>query len=524
MTKVYASREDMHRRLMRGVNILADNVAATLGPAGRNVILHKKGHNPLITKDGVTVANFVDLEDPVENTAAQIIKQAAAATNTLAGDGTTTSTVLAREMMRSAQRYLAAGVSPVEIKRGMDKAAAAIVENLKGIARPIASLEDIEHIATISANGDISIGKLVSMAVDAVGKDGAITIEEARSMETTLDMVEGFRFDSGYFAKSFVTEERRGAMVYENAMLLVTDHRVENVEDILPALEIAARESRPFVIIAEEVEGQALAALIMNTARGQMKVAAVKAPKYGEERRNILQDLAISVGATFISRDSGMPLSQVKLGHFGRCKKIESLRSFTTILGGDADWEKVEERIETLKEEIHQNEDYGMQACERIQERITRLASGIAIIRVGAATEVEMLEKKHRVEDALEAVYSAQQEGTVPGGGVALIQSTRNLKVDVENEEQAVGVTIIKAAAYAPLMQMAENAGESPDLILSKVLGSKKNKGWNFTSGKLEDLYVAGIIDPVKVTRVALLNSVSAASTLITTNFSIVET
>ena len=524
MTKEYASHEDMHRKLMRGVNILADNVASTLGPAGRNVILHKQGQNPFVTKDGVTVANFVDLEDPVENAAAQIIKQVAANTNQLAGDGTTTSTVLAREMMRSAQKYLATGASPVEIKRGMDKAATAIVENLKGLSKPIASLEDIEHIATISANGDKSIGKLVSMAVDAVGKDGAITIEEARSMDTTLDMVEGFRFDSGYFAKSFVTDERRNAMVYENALLLVTDHRVENVEDILPALEIAARESRPFVIVAEEVEGQALAALIMNTMRGQMKVAAVKAPRYGEERRNILKDLAISVGATFISRDSGTHLKQVKLEHFGRCKKIESLRSFTTILGGDADWEKVEERIETLKEEIRQNDEYGLAGAEQIQERITRLSSGIAIIRVGAATEVEMLEKKHRVEDALEAVYSAQQEGTVPGGGTALIQATKSLSVEVDNEDQQIGVAIVKAAANAPLMQMARNAGESPEIILSKVVASKKNKGWNFATGKLEDLYVAGIIDPAKVTRVALLNSVSAASTLITTNFSIVET
>ena len=511
MTKNYASGKTLHEKILKGVNTLADNVASTLGPRGRNVILQKNDGNPVVTKDGVTVANFVELEDPIENVGAQIIKQAASYTNTNAGDGTTTSTVLAREMLNKAQRYLAAGSSPIELKRGIDKAVAAIVDRLADLSRPVESDEDIRHIATISANGDTSIGDMIAMAVDKVGANGAITVEEGKTMETNLDIVEGFRFDSGYFAKAFVTDERRQAVVYDDALVLVTNHKVDLVEDILPVLELVAREGRPFIIVAEEVEGQALAALIMNTMRGSMKVAAVKAPRYGQERRAIMEDLSISLGATFVSRESGMKLQDVKLKDLGRCKKVEVLKNWSTIVDGRGDWE----------EEIRQSED--MAECTRLQERITRLASGIAVIRVGAPTEIEMIEKKHRIEDALEAVRSAQMEGTVPGGGTALLRASHKLKVKTDNSDQAMGAQIVKQACQAPLRQMAYNAGESSDLIVDKVSSLKGDRGWNFATGKVVDMYEAGVIDPVKVTRNALQNAASVASTLVTTNHAIVE-
>ena len=424
-------------------------------------------------------------------------------------------------MLNKAQRYLAAGSSPIELKRGIDKAVAAIVDRLADLSRPVESDEDIRHIATISANGDTSIGDMIAMAVDKVGANGAITVEEGKTMETNLDIVEGFRFDSGYFAKAFVTDERRQAVVYDDALVLVTNHKVDLVEDILPVLELVAREGRPFIIVAEEVEGQALAALIMNTMRGSMKVAAVKAPRYGQERRAIMEDLSISLGATFVSRESGMKLQDVKLKDLGRCKKVEVLKNWSTIVDGRGDWDEVEKRIEILKEEMRQSED--MAECTRLQERITRLASGIAVIRVGAPTEIEMIEKKHRIEDALEAVRSAQMEGTVPGGGTALLRASHKLKVKTDNSDQEMGAQIVQQACQAPLRQMAYNAGESADLIADKVSSLKGDKGWNFATGKVVDMYEAGVIDPVKVTRNALQNAASVASTLVTTNHAIVE-
>jgi len=522
MSRHYESGPGLNQKILSGVNKLADNVASTLGPKGRNVILYQKGGTPIITKDGVTVAKFIEFDDPFENVGAQIIKQAAQNTNINAGDGTTTSTVLAREILVQAQKYLATGVSPVELKRGMDKAVTEIVKNLDELSIPVSSLQDIKHIATIAANGDKTIGDLVSTAIDMVGKDGSITIEESKSLITTLDTVEGFRFDSGYFSKSFVTDERRGAVVYENPLILVTDYRIEQLEEVLPILEVVARENKPFIIVAEEVEGQALAALIMNTVRGSMKIAAVKAPRYGEERRGILQDLCISTGATFISRSSGINLSDTKLEHLGRAKKIDIIKNNTTIIDGDADWDKVGNRIESLKEEITQTDD--IHECERLQERVTRLASGVAIIKVGAASEIEMIEKKHRVEDALEAVRSAQQEGIVAGGGTALVRAAYKLKVTTDNDEQNLGVEIIKNSLTAPLRQMALNAGESPDLIINKILKTKNTRmGWDFSTGAMTNMYEAGIIDPTKVTRNALENAASVSSTLLTTNYAIVE-
>jgi len=522
VTKHYDSGASLGEKILRGVNRLTDNVASTLGPRGRNVILQEPGGNPIITKDGVTVAQFINFEDPFENAAAAVIKQAAAQTNSQAGDGTTTATVLAREVLTEAQRYIASGASPVELKRGMDLAVTEIVDTLKNMAVEISKVEEIANIASISANNDTVIGELIATAVDKAGKNGAITIEEARSMETSLDLVEGFRFDAGYAATAFINEERRGVVKYTEApLLLVTDYKVDAVDQILPILEVVARESRPFVIVAEEIEGQALAALIMNAMRGTMKIAAIKAPRYGEERRSILKDLATSVGATFVSREGNIKLSDTKLEHLGIAKSIEITKNETTIMGGKGSTNDIEERIETLKAELGNTES--MHECERIQERITRLASGIAIIRVGASTEVEMIEKKHRIEDALEAVRAAQEEGIVPGGGVPLIRATAITQFEVDNEDQALGVEIIRKAVFAPLRQMAQNSGESPDIIQTIVGNLEGAEGYDFRSRTTCDLLESGVIDPVKVARCALQNAVSAAGTLITTNHAIIQ-
>lgn len=521
MSKQYCDGRNLSEALLKGANILADNVSSTLGPRGRNVILQEKGKTPIITKDGVTVANFIELSDPFENLGVQVIKQASQQTATLAGDGTTTSVVLSRAILREAQRYLTAGVSPIELKRGIDKAVESIVVRLAQIAKPISSEEDIEHVASISANNDRTIGKLIATAVDKVGKDGSITIEEARSVDTSLDIVEGFRFDSGYLAGAFINDERRGVVKYEDPYILVTDRKFDSVQDMLPVLELIAREGKPFVIVADEIEGQALAALIMNAMRGTMKVAAVKAPRYGEERRNIMKDLAISVGANFIATENGTKMSDVKLKDFGRAKKIEIAKSLTTIVGGQGKMEEIDKQIDIIKAELQQTEN--IYECERLQERITRLASGIGIIRVGAATEVEMIEKKHRIEDALEAVRSAQQEGIVPGGGIALIRATEGLEVATDNEEQALGVKIVLRAAEEPIRQMALNAGESPDIIVSMVKSEVFDAGYDFLNRRVIMMVETGIIDPVKVTRCAIQNAASAAGTLITTNYSIVQ-
>lgn len=521
MAKKFESKKTLQQKIFTGVNLLADNVASTLGPKGRNVILHLKNSNPVITKDGVTVAKFIELEDPFENVGAQIVKQAATQTNMDAGDGTTTSTVLSRAILQEAQKYLAAGVPPIDIKRGIDKAVITIVEELKKQAIPIASKEDIEHIATISANGDKTIGKLIAKAIDLAGKDGAITIEEARSAETSLDVVEGFRLNSGYLAGAFINDEKRNAVIYENPLFLITDGKIESIDEIMPLLEIISREGRPFVIVAEDIEGQALAALIMNAVRGTLKVAAIKAPYYGRERRNILKDLAVSVGATYVTIESELKLKDVELQHLGVAKKIEILKNTTTIVDGKGDLEGVEKQIELLKNELEQTES--LYECERIQERITRLASGIAIIRVGAATEIEMIEKKHRIEDALGAVKSAQEEGIVAGGGVAILRASKGLKIKTNNDDQQLGVNIVLEAVKEPIRQMARNAGDSPDLILAKVLRMRPENGWDFSTGKAVNMLNAGIVDPAKVVRCALQNAASTISILITTDHAIVE-
>lgn len=520
--KQYESGRKLNEKIMNGVNKLADAVGATLGPRGRNVII--KGHNtkPLITKDGVTVAKFVDFDDPFENLGAQIIKQASEETNVAAGDGTTTSTMLARAILDKSQSHLVAGVSPIEIKRGIDLAVGVITEKIKEKAKPVSSKEEIEQIATISANGDKGIGALIGSAVDAVGKDGAITIQEAKSNDTSLELSEGFRFDSGLLANAFITDERRGAMRHNDCLMLVTDRAITTIDEILPVLELAARDGRPFIIVAEDISGQALAAMIMNAMKGTMKVAAIKAPRYGEERRNILSDLSISIGATFISRESGIPLKNVKLSHLGTAQTVEASKFFTTIVGGNQDEEEVETRIASLKQEME--EESSMAKCEKIQERITRLASAIAIIKVGGLTEVEMIEKKHRIEDALEAVNSALDEGIVAGGCSTLLRIVKNIEVAVENTDQSVGVDIVKQAVREPFRKMLSNAGLSPDIYLEKVENHRnKNSGVDVSTGEIVNMFTYGIIDPSKVIRCSLQNAASAASTLLLTDHAIVE-
>ena len=521
MIRKFSNGYELNSKILDGINKLADNVATTLGPKGRNVILfHKEQGVPVITKDGVTVAKFVELEDPFENVGAQIVKQAAEQSATRAGDGTTTATVLTRAILQRAQKYLTAGVSPIEIKRGMDKASEAIVDKLKEVAIPVRSEEDIRHIATISANNDKSIGRLVSTAVDSAGKDGSVLVEEARSLKTSLDMIEGFRFDSGYLSSTFINNERNGTVEYDNPLIAVTDEKIETIEQILPTLELAARDNRPLLIVAD-MEGQALAAVIANAVRGTMKIAAVKPPRYGEERRSILKDLCSSTGATFVTRENSLSLKQIQLTHFGQSKSISLNKSWTTIVGGTGNHEEIDKRIEALKVEIKDTDS--LKECERIQERITRLASGVAVIRVGAATEVEMIEKKHRIDDALEAVRSAQEEGIVAGGGVALLRTSTGLHVETDNEEQSIGAKIILDAVEEPLRQMAKNAGKSPDLIVDRVRHLTGNKGYNFMTDDVVNMLDEGIVDPVKVTRCALQNAVSVASTLITTSHAIVS-
>jgi chaperonin GroEL len=519
--KHYNQGQTLTQKILEGVDILADNVATTLGPRGRNVALyHKEEDLPVITKDGVTIAKFIELEDPFQNLGARVIKQAAEETVSSAGDGTTTATVLARAILKEAQKYLHSGVSPVELKRGIDKATSVLIDRLTEMSRPIQTVDDIRHIATISANNDKAIGELIATAIDKAGKDGSVLVEEARSMKTSLDLIEGFTFDSGYVSNTFITDQRNATVNYDNPMILITDESIEHVEQIMPTLELAARDNRPLVLIANDIEGQALAALIANAVRGTMKVCAVKAPKYGEERRNILKDLCTSTNATFITRENSLTLRDVKLTHFGQCKNINVTKTWTTVVGGKGNVQKIDETIETIKAQIRQTDN--LSECERLQERVTRLAAGVAVIKVGAQTEIEMIEKRHRIDDSLEAVRAAQEEGIVPGGGVALIRACAGLFVETDNEEQSLGAQVVLKACEVPLRQMAKNAGESPDIIVTSVKESEADTGYDFLNRELISTYEKGIIDPCKVTKCALQNAASAAGTLLTTSHAIV--
>ena len=515
--------DDIRQRLLNGANKLADAVASTLGPRGQNVILYKRGADPVITKDGVSVARVVELDDDYEQAAVEVLRQAALETERTSGDGTTTSTVLARAILTSANKHIAAGASSIDVKRGIDLAVEAICDNITDMSQPVSSEEEIRHVATVSANGDETIGTLIASAVDAAGKDGAITIEESRSLETSMDVTEGFQFDGGYVSPQFVTDERRGVIDYRDCLILVTDESLDNVDEMLPILEVVARDGRPFVIVAEQIEGQLLAALIINRMRNNMKIAAIKAPRYGEERRNILQDLALVTGATFVSKDSGLKLSKVKLEHLGSAKRVEATKYHTTIADGDTDYDELEKRIDILKTHLRDTES--LQEAERIQDRITRLSSGVAVIRIGGATEIEVTEKKHRVEDALEAVRSAQEEGVVAGGGTALLKATANLNLDPKSEDQLRGAQALVESCLSPIAQILKNADISSDIVVTSLSHDdhEKNVGFNVRSEKFEDLLEAGVIDPAKTVKCALRNAASAAGTLLTTNCAVLR-
>lgn len=521
MTKKYEGSKVLQEKVLSGVEKLSDIVSSTLGPGGRNVILQQKDKRPIITKDGVTVARFVDFEDPFENVGAQILKQVSAQTAIEAGDGTTTSTLLAHRMLKESQKYLSSGVSPTEMKRGMEIAGKDVVDFILSKSSSVSSLEDIENIATVSSNNDKVIGKLIAKAVDLAGKNGAITIEDSKSYETELDLTEGFIFESGYLSSQFITDEMRKVAKHNDCLLFITDWKLETVEPILPVLELAAREKKPLIIVADDIEGQLLAALIMNSIRNSMKIVAVRAPYYGEEKRNVLSDLSIATGGKFFTRENSLDFSGFSLSDFGRCKAVEIGKMQTAIIGGKGSVKDIEKRSEDLKDLIKETND--LEECKRIQERITRLSSGVVSIRVGGSSEVEVIEKKHRIEDALEAVRSAQAAGTHPGGGTTLLKASRLIKTPRLSEDQKVGYEIVLKSLSSPFEKICENLDLESQVLAERVVRSKDGYGLDVKTKKVVDLRSVGVIDPAKVTIAAVKNSISVVSTLITTKNAIVE-
>lgn len=527
MKKIESDME-LLRKISSGSKKLAAAVGSTLGPRGRTVALSPSGGPVILTKDGVTVAKFFELEDPFENLGVHILKQASIETCSVAGDGTTTSTILANSIVQNCSKYLSAGISAMALKRGVDRAVKEVVSELDSMARPISSFAEIEAIATISANGDRTVGSMVAEAVDSVGKDGSITIEESKSRDTILDLVEGFRLAGGYYSSSFVTDKRLNLVKYSNPLVLVTDHRIDTVEQILPVLQFVAREGRPLIIVAEELEGQALAACIMNSIKGTMKVAAIKPPGYGEERKETLKDLAIALGARFVSVALGDKLESVVLTDLGETKKVEIGPHSSTFIGGSGKLEEVSQHLESLRNLLAEAPDLSL--AERIQERVTRMASAVAIIRVGGMTDVEVTERKHRIEDALEAVRASLEEGIVVGGGMALVyasETLRELSRELRGTDEEYGVRIIQEALFSPFQALSLSADMSHEVILDKLpmSGKKKdiNRGYDFHSLRYSDLVADGVVDPVKVTKRALLNAASAASLVITTSYAIIE-
>jgi len=521
--KIYESGKILREKLLLGISKLEKNVGSTLGPRGRNVILSGKNKQPIITKDGISVCRFMELEDPFENVAVQIAKQAAEKTNSSSGDGTTTTTIIACNIFKHAQPFLAAGISPIDLKRGIDRAIETLTTKLSESSKQVTSQNEIFRIATISANGDETIGHLIADAVDKVGRDGSVLIQEGKSFKTTFDIIDGLRIDGGFGSPQFITNERKGIMTHSDPYFFVTDYRIDTVQQILPVLEIAARENKPLIIIAEEIEGQALAAIVANSLRGTMAVGTLSVPKYGEEKRLLIADLAIALGATLISRTNPkQSLDKVRISDLGHAGSIESSKNHTSIINSKGDPVKIKNRIEDLKEEIIRTDD--LYHCARLQERITRLSGGVAIINVGANTEIEMIEKKHRIEDALEAVRSALEEGITPGGGTTLAKLANDTKdIEVDFKTHKYGVEIVLLACQAPLRTIIENSGGKPDLVISMVLDSKKDECYDAVNEKIVNAFDSGIIDPVKVVRVALQNAGSVASTLLTTDHCIVE-
>ena len=523
--------DEARQKIKAGIDKLANAVKATMGPGGRNVVLERKFGSPVVTKDGVTVAKEIELPDPVENIGAQLVKEVAQKTADKAGDGTTTATVLAQAIYSEGLRYITAGDNAIEVKRGIDEAVKVIVDELKNISKPVETKEQIAQVATISANYDREIGELIAEAMDKVGKEGVITVEEAKGLETTLEVVEGMQFDRGYLSPYFVTDPDKMECVLENPYILIYGKKISNIRELLPVLEGVAREGRPLLIIAEDVEGEALATLVVNKLRGTLQVCAVKAPGFGERRKAMLQDIAILTGGTAILEDLGIKLENVTLDMLGQADKVVVDKEHTTIIGGKGKAEDIEGRIKQIKAELEKaTSEYDK---EKLQERLAKLAGGVAIIKVGAATEAELKEKKGRVEDALHATRAAVEEGIVPGGGTALIAAAQKLddlikKFDENGEvDKKHGVEIVKKAIESPLRQIADNAGYSGQVVVEKVKELIKEKGheygFNARKGDFENLVEAGIIDPTKVERVALQNAASAAGLLLTTEATVTE-
>src|SRR5580765_8189706 len=514
MAKQITYGEESRQAILRGVNQLANAVKVTLGPKGRNVVLDRKFGSPTITKDGVTVAKEIDLKDPLENMGAQMVREVASKTSDTAGDGTTTATVLAQAIYREGAKNVVAGANPMDIKRGIEKAVEMITAEIKKMAKPVSG-NMVAQVGTISANNDETIGKIIAGAMDKVGKDGVITVEEAKTLETSLDVVEGMQFDRGYLSAYFVTDPERMEVALENPVILIHEKKISSMKDLLPVLEQVARLGRPLLIIAEDIEGEALATLVVNKLRGTLQAAAVKAPGFGDRRKAMLEDIAILTGGKAITEDLGIKLENIKLDDLGKAKKVTIDKDNTTIVEGGGSTGAIEGRVKQIRAQVEDTtSDYDR---EKLQERLAKLVGGVAVIKVGAATETEMKEKKARVEDAMHATKAAVEEGIVPGGGVALIRASKALEGMKLEGDQKVGVDIIRKAIEEPLRWIATNAGQEGSIVVQKVKEAKGDEGYNAGSDKYENLVSAGVIDPVKVVRTALQNASSIASLLLTT-------
>lgn len=508
--------DDARAKLVEGVNVLANAVKVTLGPKGRNVVLERSFGAPTVTKDGVSVAKEVELKDKQANMGAQLVKEVASRTSDNAGDGTTTATVLAQAVVREGMKYVAAGMNPMDLKRGIDKAVASLIEELKKLSKPTTSSKEIAQVGSISANSDEEIGQIIADAMEKVGKEGVITVEDGKSLNNELDVVEGMQFDRGYLSPYFINNPDRQVAVLENPFILLHDKKISNIRDLLPVLEQVAKAGRPLLIVAEDIEGEALATLVVNNIRGILKTVAVKAPGFGDRRKAMLEDMAILTGGVVIAEETGMTLEKATLDDLGSAARVEVAKENTTIIDGAGKGDAIEARVKAIRAQIEEaTSDYDR---EKLQERVAKLAGGVAVIRVGAATEVEMKEKKARVEDALHATRAAVEEGIVPGGGVALLRAKAAARIEGSNADQDAGIKIVLRAIEEPLRQIVTNAGEEASVIVAKVAEGKGNFGYNAANGEYGDLVEMGVVDPTKVTRTALQNAASIAGLLLTTD------
>ncbi|MEF9441714.1 MULTISPECIES: chaperonin GroEL [Burkholderia] len=515
-------RDGARQQIVKGVNVLADAVKVTLGPKGRNVVIERGFGAPVITKDGVSVAKEIELKDRFENMGAQIVKEVASKTADVAGDGTTTATVLAQAIVQEGMKHVAAGMNPMDLKRGIDKAVGAVLDELRKLSRPISTHKEIAQVGAISANSDDAIGKIIADAMEKVGKDGVITVEDGKSLENELDVVEGMQFDRGYVSPYFINDPAKQAAYLDDALILLHDKKISSVRDLLPILEAASKAGKPLLIVAEDVEGEALATLVVNSMRGILKVVAVKAPGFGDRRKAMLEDLAILTGATVISEETGKQLDKATLEDLGSAKRVEVRKDDTIIIDGAGDAARIDARVKSIRVQIDEaTSDYDR---EKLQERVAKLAGGVAVIKVGAVTEVEMKEKKDRVDDALHATRAAVEEGIVPGGGVALLRARAALSdMRGANADQDAGIRIVLRALEAPLRVIAANAGDEPSVVVSKVLEGTGTFGYNAATGEYGDLVDAGVVDPTKVTRTALQNAASIASLVLTTDATVAQ-